>query len=343
LIVKKKSDAKTSKALRGVIEHIRHAHPHMNIVVESESRQEIPEEYNVRFFDPQDRQYLASKIDLVVTLGGDGTILHVSSLFERSDVPPILSFSMGTLGFLMPFHINTFATAFKEVVQSRATLLLRMRLCQTTHNADGSLLARSDGESSEIHLMNEVALHRASSPHMTTMDAFVDGRHLTQSISDGLIIATPTGSTAYSLSAGGPIVHPSVQSILLTPICPRSLSFRPVLLPSDAHVQLRVSEKSRAAAQVSVDGREVQALEPGQYLQVAMSPYPIPCVNRTSPHMSTRTGQLSSTEGGIASSLPPSDRGEDDWAGDINTLLRFNASFSGRGLLGGNGSYEDID
>lgn len=273
-------------------------------------------------------------------MGGDGTILHVSSLFERSDVPPVLSFSMGTLGFLMPFHIDTFSAAFKLVIESRATLLLRMRLRQSTHNPDGSLIARTNGDSSEIHLMNEVALHRASSPHMTTMDAFVDGRHLTQAISDGLIIATPTGSTAYSLSAGGPIVHPSVQSIVLTPICPRSLSFRPVLLPSDANVQLQVSERSRAAAQLSVDGREVQALEPGQYLQVAMSPFPIPCVNRSS---SSSLEPTKDGPAGLASSLPPSERGEDDWAGDINTLLRFNASFSGRGLLGGNGSYEDSD
>jgi NADH kinase len=172
--------------------------------------------------------------------------------------------------------------------------------------------------------------------------------------SDGLIIATPTGSTAYSLSAGGPIVHPSVQSLLLTPICPRSLSFRTVLLPSDANIQLKVSQQSRSAADVSVDGRIVQSLQPGQFLQVAMSPFPIPCVNRTSTTGSlgrygNNTADVEPSEPNLmaeASSLvkvAQSERGEDDWVRDINTLLRFNASFSGRGLLGGKGAYEESD
>jgi NADH kinase len=203
--------------------------------------------------------------------------------------------------------------------------------------------------------MNEVALHRGRSPHMTTIDAYVEGRHLTQAISDGLIIATPTGSTAYSLSAGGPIVHPSVQSLLLTPISPRSLSFRTVLLPSDSNIQLKVSHQSRSSADVSVDGRIMQSLEPGQFLQVAMSPYPIPCVNRTSTSDShDRYGRgsigtasepsLLTTESSSSNvKVAQSERGEDDWVGDINTLLRFNASFSGRGLLGGKGAYEEND
>lgn len=219
--------------------------------------------------------------------------------------------------------------------------------------------------------MNEIALHRGREPHMTMIDAFVNGKHLTRAIvsfartplllkertahecllyaqSDGLIVGTPTGSTAYSLSAGGPIVHPSVQSLLLTPICPRSLSFRPVLLPSDARVQLKVARASRSPADLSVDGRHFHVLQSGEHLCVAMSPYPIPCV------------QLPAVSGiGIAEPDEPSlldvgaevspssqsedERGQDTWVRDINTLLRFNASFAGRGLLGGNGSYEDGD
>ena len=89
--------------------------------------------------------------------------------------------------------------------------------------------------------MNEVALHRGRSPHLNTIDAFVDGQHLTESVSDGLIVSTPTGSTAYSLSAGGPIVHPSLSAIVLTPICPRSLSFRPLVFPATSSITLRVS------------------------------------------------------------------------------------------------------
>jgi NAD kinase len=89
-------------------------------------------------------------------------------------------------------------------------------------------------------VMNEVSLHRGPSPHLNTIDVFVDGQHLTEAVCDGLIVSTPTGSTAYSLSAGGPIVHPSLSAIVLTPICPRSLSFRPLVFPSSSAVTLRV-------------------------------------------------------------------------------------------------------
>lgn len=90
-------------------------------------------------------------------------------------------------------------------------------------------------------VMNELTLHRGRSPHLTSIECFVDGQYLTDAIADGLIISTPTGSTAYSLSAGGPIVHPSVDTLVVTPICPRSLSFRTVLLPTSSRIQLKVS------------------------------------------------------------------------------------------------------
>lgn len=158
-------------------------------------------------------------------------------------------------------------------------------------------------------------------------------------------------------------MHPSVQSLLLTPICPRSLSFRPVLLPSDSTIQLKVSPLSRSPAEITIDGRDeahdpgapepsadrgAAVLRPGQFLQISMSPFPIPCINRSSTsHQAGHVDQLeprlieaetpssSSSSNEAATVATASDRGEDDWVGDINRLLRFNASFAGRGLLGG--------
>ena len=144
-----------------------------------------------------------------------------------------------------------------------------MRIACTFHRQDGSeiegcgdsgthLLTTPVPSHREIgwQVMNEVTLHRGRSPHLNIIDAYVDGQHLTEAVvsdgrlermrithhgqSDGLILSTPTGSTAYSLSSGGPIVHPAVNALLLTPICPRSLSFRSLVLPGSSRITLKV-------------------------------------------------------------------------------------------------------
>nr|CDI55039.1 related to POS5-Mitochondrial NADH kinase [Melanopsichium pennsylvanicum 4] len=331
-----------------IIRHMRSAYPALNIVLESQVIDS--NDGNLASTYPElisassnEKELLAQKTDFVITLGGDGSILHVSSLFDRDAVPPVLSFSMGTLGFLLPYDISGYKEAVKDMLEGNISLLLRMRLRQTSHRKDGQTFCqiedrREGGGCWDVHLMNEVTLHRGREPHMTKIDAFVDGQHLTQAISDGLIIATPTGSTAYSLSAGGPIVHPSVQTLVLTPICPRSLSFRTVLLPSDSVIQLKISDDSRSPAELTVDGRISKLLQPGEYLQVSMSPFPIPCVSRKWSEDRPPPPSLTS-EVGLGEKY--SERGEDDWVRDINTLLKFNASFGGRGTLGGQGGFEE--
>jgi NADH kinase len=148
---------------------------------------------------------------------------------------------MGSLGFLLPFHIDAMPRALEQALTGPVTLLNRLRLAVTPFNADGVVLDRcgrvpQDG----WQVMNEVTLHRGRHGHLCVVDAFFDGQHLTEAVADGLLISTPTGSTAYSLSAGGPISHPEADALLLTPIAPRSLSFRTVVLPADGTVRLEV-------------------------------------------------------------------------------------------------------
>lgn len=263
----------------------------------------------------------SEKIDLVVTLGGDGTILHASSLFSVGAVPPVLSFSMGTLGFLLPFHIDDFAKALETVFEGKATILNRMRLSCTFYDHESEKIGTDDVA---WQVMNEVALHRGSSPHLNTIDIFVDGQHLTEAVSDGVIVSTPTGSTAYSLSAGGPIVHPSLSALVLTPICPRSLSFRPLVFPSSSSVTLRIGDRSRAAAGVSMDGRVSYILNPGDSVTVQASPFPVPCINRSSIVEDNEDERQGEGAG-------PGK--EDDWVRDINNLLQYNATFRSKALL----------
>ncbi|KAF8739277.1 hypothetical protein AX14_010251 [Amanita brunnescens Koide BX004] len=312
LIVNKMRTQPVILAIDAFLEHVQNTYPDVRVF--HEDKPEIPHGAEVWRPGPS-----TEKIDLVVTLGGDGTILHASSLFSAGAVPPVLSFSMGTLGFLLPFHIDDFAKALESVFNGKATILNRMRLACTFFDKE---LAKIGNEGDDWQVMNEVALHRGASPHLNTIDIFVDGQHLTEAVSDGLIVSTPTGSTAYSLSAGGPIVHPSLSALVLTPICPRSLSFRPLVFPSSSLITLRIGDRSRAPAGVSMDGRTSHVLNPGESVNVQASPFPVPCINRSS----------------IADSEPETTEGagpgkEDDWVRDINNLLQYNATFRSKALL----------
>ncbi|CAG8790485.1 32865_t:CDS:2, partial [Racocetra persica] len=289
-------------------------YPQLNIIIEQETVKEFQNKLPFVYMIPEGRKDEYTRVvDFVVTLGGDGTILHVSSQFDHS-VPPIISFSMGTLGFLLPFHIRQYESALESLIKGDVSLLLRMRLTCSMWNAERKRIVRNDKEIGNLQAMNEVNLHRGRFPHLTAINCFVDEQFLTNAVADGLITATPTGSTAYSLSAGtysvassGPIIHPSVQSILLTPICPRSLSFRPISLPPTAKIKMKISEESRAPLEVTVDGRVICMLDKGDCLEAKMSPYPIPCVNRAGEGV--------------------------DWVRDINELLKWNQNFVNKQLL----------
>lgn len=323
LVVTKQHDRPALDALRTSAKWLADNYPLMRVLAEHDTCAELAAVHadlpqNIISFngdDPQDRQDLERSVDLAITLGGDGTVLRLASLFEAGPVPPVLSFSMGTLGFLLPHNAAHLPKTVDMLLKGDACVLLRMRLATRLFPASGS----SGEEERTIHVMNEIALHRGRSGHMTTMDSFVNGQHLTRAIADGLIVSTPTGSTAYSLSAGGPIVHPCVQTLVLTPISPRSLSFRTVLLPPDTRVRLVVSSGSRAAADLSLDGRYASTLQQGDGVEVQMSPYAMPCIY-FSPQSAPGIRSAHSLE-------------QDTWVRDINNLLRFNVSFADRGLL----------
>ena len=312
---------------------------------------------------------LHQKVDMTATLGGDGTILHASSLFATAPtVPPILSFSMGTLGFLGEWKFDEYKRAFREIYMSgagagdrsrvlsgsgvtkdhhislpqpetdtltgwssvrgksmglsrAAHVLLRSRFKVIISDVSGQRINDVDitpADGRDLHAMNEVIIHRGKDPHLVIVEVYVGGRFLTETVGDGMIVSTPTGSTAYSLSSGGSIVHPLVSSLLLTPICPRSLSFRPLVLPANTQVTLRLSHKNRGReAEVSIDGRrrghgigvgtEVQVY--GEDIQRKDGTWygGVPCVMRQSVGSETNS--------------------DDSWVGGLNGLLKFNYPF----------------
>lgn len=340
----------------------------MSVVLEphvaSEVHRALPGPVYAPEIDREKASSISDKVDMTVCFGGDGTILHAASLFATSrKVPPILSFSMGTLGFLGEWKFDEYKRAFRETYMSGAGAGDRARILDTIdsenatsdrstwsstsgrsmgRNRGASVLLRSRlqvemiSESADhspveamaavsnapVHAMNEVIIHRGKDPHLAVIDVFIGGRFLTEAVADGMIISTPTGSTAYSLSSGGSIVHPLVPSILLTPVCPRSLSFRPLVLPADAQVTLQLGKKHRGQeVEVSIDGRRRdQGMGFGTSVQVSGE--------RLKHRDGTWCGGVPCILRGDFRSNAPSD---DSWVGGLNGLLKFNYPFGEEG------------
>ncbi|XP_066137972.1 NAD kinase-like isoform X2 [Euwallacea fornicatus] len=225
---------------------------------------------------------LTDKIDFIVCLGGDGTLLYASQLFQQS-VPPVMAFYLGSLGFLTPFRFDNFQEQVNNVLEGNAALTLRSRLrCILVKKTDTSNAEEAESVKKETPasflVLNEVVIDRGPSPYLSNIDLYLDGKHITSVQGDGLIVSTPTGSTAYAVAAGASMIHPSVPAIMVTPICPHSLSFRPIVVPAGVQLKISVSPESRNTSWVSFDGRNRQELVHGDSLRVTTSIYPVPSI-----------------------------------------------------------------
>ncbi|EOA90457.1 uncharacterized protein SETTUDRAFT_103052 [Exserohilum turcica Et28A] len=218
--------------------------------------------------------------DLVLTLGGDGTVLFTSWLFQRI-VPPILSFSLGSLGFLTNFEFAQYRPALDKIMcETGMRVNLRMRFTCTVYRYQKNAAQGSPQhvEAEQFEVLNELVIDRGPSPYVSNLELYGDNNLLTVVQADGCIFSTPTGSTAYSLSAGGSLVHPDIPAILLTPICPHTLSFRPMLLNDSMLLRIAVPLKSRATAYCAFDGKGRVELRQGDHVTIAASQYPFPTV-----------------------------------------------------------------
>lgn len=235
-------------------------------------------EHLLKYWTPDLCWSQPEKFDLVLTLGGDGTVLFTSWLFQRI-VPPILSFSLGSLGFLTNFEYDRFKEHLDKVMGDEGMRVnLRMRFTCTVYR-DGAGEDMEEGEQFEV--LNELVIDRGPSPYVSNLELYGDNELLTIVQADGCIFSTPTGSTAYSLSAGGSLVHPDIPAILLTPICPHTLSFRPMVLSDSMLLRVSIPHNSRATAYCSFDGKGRVELKQGDCVTIAASQYPFPTVVRS--------------------------------------------------------------
>ncbi|KAJ4894179.1 NAD(H) kinase 1 [Raphanus sativus] len=251
-------------------------HKGLNVYVEPRVKAELLSESSSFDFvqtweDDKEISLLHPKVDLVITLGGDGTVLWAASMF-KGPVPPIVPFSMGSLGFMTPFQSEQYRDCLDSVLRGPVSITLRHRLqCHIIRDK-----ARHDYETEENTLvLNEVTIDRGISSYLTNLECYCDNSFVTCVQGDGLILSTTSGSTAYSLAAGGSMVHPQVPGILFTPICPHSLSFRPLILPDHVTVRVQVPFNSRGSAWVSFDGKGRKQLEAGDALVCSMAPWPV--------------------------------------------------------------------
>ncbi|KAI6249913.1 NAD(+) kinase [Erysiphe necator] len=232
----------------------------------------------LRYWKPEICRNRPEIFDLVITLGGDGTVLFTSWLFQRV-VPPILSFSLGSLGFLTNFEFDKFQSQLNKVMDEEGMRVsMRMRFTCTVHKAD-TAIENKEPESYEV--LNEVVIDRGPSPYVSNLELYGEDELLTVVQADGCIFATPTGSTAYSLSAGGSLVHPDIPGILLTPICPHTLSFRPLILSDTLLLRVAIPPNSRATAYCAFDGKARVELRQGDSITIAASQYPFPTVMKS--------------------------------------------------------------
>lgn len=202
-------------------------------------------------------------VDVAVVLGGDGTMLHaVSRLgdFEK----PVAGINIGTLGFLTTCTDDEMQLFASAIASGDFTTSSRTLLQATVHRA---------GHAAETFVaLNEVTLARGDTGRLVSLRARVNGEHLNDYRADGLIVATPTGSTAYSLSAGGPLISPSAAVFVITPICPHSLSQRSLVLSDDVTIKLSPEDRDLSPMLFTVDGRDNTRIGPGDFIEVSKSP-----------------------------------------------------------------------
>jgi len=198
-----------------------------------------------------EKKEIPSYAEVIIVLGGDGTLLSVARLVEDHDVP-ILGVNLGGLGFLTEITLEELYRVLERVVQGDFVTDERVVL--------NAAVIRRGERLAEFVVLNDAVINKGALARIIDLETTINGEYLTTFKSDGLIISTPTGSTAYSLSAGGPIVYPSLHCIIITPICPHTLTNRPIVIPDDVQIRATLKAKQQEVI-LTLDGQQGFSLE----------------------------------------------------------------------------------
>jgi NAD+ kinase len=208
---------------------------------------------------------LSAHADILIVLGGDGTLLSVARLIESHNVP-ILGVNLGGLGFLTSVSLQEMYPALERILAGEFSVDTRMMLTARIHRHEQII--------TEYTVLNDVVINKSALARIISLEVSVDGNYLTTFQADGLILSTPTGSTGYSLSAGGPIIYPSLHSILITPICPHTLTNRPIIMPVESSIQVALRSGERDVF-LTMDGQVGFSFLENDVVEVQQSEYTV--------------------------------------------------------------------
>jgi NAD+ kinase len=208
-----------------------------------------------------ENERLGASVDLMVVLGGDGTMIATARMLGDSEVP-VLGINYGSLGYLAEFKIDEMFPALESILEGDFRLDPRVMLAAELFRGDERLL--------HTRILNDVVISKSALARIIELEAHLSGQFVNSFRADGLIVSTPTGSTAYNLSAGGPIIYPSMNALVITPICPFTLSNRPIVVPDDALIELSLKTPDEEVA-LTLDGQVGFPLEVGDRVQIRKS------------------------------------------------------------------------
>lgn len=257
-IITKQADARIAPTLACLISFLRQRN--LELLLDKSADGLAPEEIT----HPRDE--LINRCDIVIVVGGDGTLLSAARSLACHDVP-LIGINLGRLGFLADISPDEMTHRLDEILAGDFIEEPRA-LLETEILRDEKVIAQHDA-------LNDVILHISSDIRMVEFDIRINGRFVSSQRADGLVIATPTGSTAYALSGGGPILSPSVPAIGLVPICPHTLTSRPLVVESNACIELSLSSKNTAPAQLAFDGQDCRPVLANDLIRIHQKDKPL--------------------------------------------------------------------
>lgn len=255
-IIGKVEDARVAESMGLLARHLR-SHGLMVLVDKDFSSGDLPQDVEHRPVGE-----LGRDADLIVAIGGDGTMLFAAQQAIGRDIP-LLGINRGRLGFLTDVSPDEMIESIDRILQGRYETDARNLLEATLMGADGATAVH--------HALNDIVVQRQESGRMVELETWISGRFVNTHGGDGLVIASSTGSTAYALSCGGPIIHPSLEAVVIAPISPHTLSDRPIVVGRNNRVEVRLHERFATRAQVTCDGVLLGDLDANSHLVIEPS------------------------------------------------------------------------